>query len=138
MVTVTPRPVAGHRLAVLGFTAVLVLHGIAHFAGLVDSFDKADAGESVDYLGGAFTISDPTWLQVAGVVWAAAGILMVISAVLVLTHHRLARPTVLTALVVSLTLSVVGWPAAVVGVVLNLALLALVTLRPQWVDLDRR
>ena len=138
MVTVTPRPVAGHRLAVLGFTVVLVLHGIAHFAGLVDSLDKADEGGSVDYLAGAVTISDPTLLRVAGVVWAAAGTLVVLSALLVLAHHRLARPTVLTALVVSLTLSIVGSPAAVVGVGLNLVLLALVTLRPGWVDLDRR
>ena len=138
MVTVTPRPVVGHRFAALGFTAVLVLHGIAHFAGLVDSFDKADAGGSVDYLGGAFTISDPTLLRVAGVLWAVAGTAVVLSALLVLTHHRLARPAVLAALVVSLTLSVVGSPAATVGVVLNLGLLALVTLRPSWVDLDQR
>ena len=138
MVTVTPRPVAGHRLAALAFTVVLVLHGIAHFAGLVDSLDKADAGGSVDYLAGAFTLSDPTMMRVAGAVWATVGTLMVLSALLVLMHHRLARPIVLTALVVSLTLSVVGSPAAIVGVGLNLALLALVTLRPNWVDLDQR
>ena len=138
MVTVTPRPVAGHRLAVLGFTAVLGLHGIAHFAGLVDSLDKADAGGTVDYLFGAVSISDPTLLRVAGVTWAAAGTLVVLSALLVLAQHRLARPAVLTALGVSLTLSVVGSPAAVIGVGLNLALLALVTLRPDWVDLDQR
>lgn len=135
MVTVTPRPVVGHRLAALGLSVVLVLHGIAHFAGLVDSLDKADAAATADYLGGAWTISDPALLRAVGVAWAVVGATVILSAVLVLLRHRLARPVVLTVLAVSLTLSFAGLPAAVIGVVLNLVLLAVVAVRPSWVGL---
>lgn len=137
MVTVTQRPLAGHRIAALGLTVVLALHGIAHFVGLVESFEAAGGGRSVDHLGGVWTVSDPTLLRVLGVVWAVVGTLVVLSAVLVLLRHRLAPPAVLAALLVSLTLSVLGSPAAVVGVGLNVVLLALVVTVPRWVGLSR-
>ena len=46
------------------------LHGAAHLGGASDSFTKAADGESVDYLAGAWTQSDPTLLRALGVVWA--------------------------------------------------------------------
>lgn len=137
MVTVTPRPVAGHRLAALTLSGVLFLHGIAHFVGLVDSYDKADAGAEVD-LAGAWTSSDPTVLRTMGVVWAVVGAAVILTAILVAVRHRLARPVALTVLSASLALSIIGLPAAVIGVVLDVALLAVVALIPGRVGLERR
>jgi hypothetical protein len=52
-----------------------------------------------------------------------------------LLRHRYARQTVVVATLLSLALSVVGLWAAIVGVAVNLALLALVAFAPQRVGL---
>lgn len=136
MVTVTPQPVAGHRLAALTLSGVLVLHGIAHFAGLVDSLDMADTGASAD-LAGAWTLSDPTVLRTFAGLWAVVGAAVILSAILVAVRHRLARPVVLAVLSVSLVLSILGSPAAIIGVALDVALLAVAALIPGRVGLAR-
>ena len=61
------------------FAVFLGLHGVAHFAGTSDSFTKAVDGESVDYLAGAWTVSDPTLLRAVGIVWAVVGAAFVFS-----------------------------------------------------------
>ena len=56
-----PRSPALTRL----LAVFLGLHGVAHFAGTGDSFTAAADGESVDYLGGAWTLTDPALLRAA-------------------------------------------------------------------------
>lgn len=131
METVTPTPVDGHKFSVIGLAVFLAMHGVAHFAGLVDSFDKARAGGQAEYLGGAWTISDPSVLRAVGVLWAGVGTVVILAAVLVLLRHRRARDVVVIATLLSLTLSVLGLWAAVVGVGVNLAVLALVAFVPR-------
>lgn len=127
-----------HRAATLGLAVVLALHGIAHFAGLTDALDKADAGGSLDYLGGTLTISDAETMRAVGVLWAIAGVGVVLSAVLVFVHSRRARGAVAAAALVSLALSIFGLWAAVIGVAVNVALLAVVILTPQRAGLGRQ
>lgn len=137
MTVMTHRPVEVHRLIEVGFAAFLVLHGVAHFAGFTDLFAKADAHSDAEYLGGLWTVSDPSFLRGVGVLWAVVGALMVLSAAAVLLRRRYARRTVAIASLLSLALSLVGLWAAVVGVGVNLALLALIAFAPQRVGLRR-
>ena len=136
MVTVTPKPAEAERFAVIGLAVLLALHGVAHFAGLVDSFDKAEAGKQVDYLGGAWVITDPSTLRALGVLWAGVGSLVVLAAVVVLLRHRRAREVVIVVSLLSLTLSVLGLWAASVGVGVNLVVLAVVAFSPQRAGLQ--
>ena len=110
----------------IAFAVFLALHGVAHLVGFAGSFQlgefrgkpldttllggRIDVGRGgIRAMGVAWLLTAVAFVAVAGAVWAdAAG-----------------WPT-LTAVVagVSLVLSVLGWPAARVGVFLNLAILA--------------
>ena len=104
---------------------LLALHGVAHFAGTSDSFTKAADGESVDYLAGAWTLSDPTLLRAIGVVWALVGAAFVVAAA-VTWMRRPEWPRVLAAVsAISLAVVVIALWASIVGVVIDIALLAL-------------
>jgi hypothetical protein len=132
MGAVIPRSDEGHRGQVrVAVAIVLALHGVAHFAGLVDSFAMAGAGGNAEYLGGLWTISDATALRVVGLLWGVVGFVVVLSAALVLVNRRRGRETVMLAVLLSLVLSVMGSWAAVVGVGVNVVLLTLVALAPE-------
>ena len=115
-----PSPALARALA-----AFLGLHGIAHLAGTSDSFSKAADGGSVDYLAGAWTLSDPALLRAVGVVWALVGAAFVFAAA-VTWMRRPQWPRVLAAVsVVSLVVVVIALWSSMVGVVIDVALLAL-------------
>ena len=101
------------------------LHGVAHFAGTGDSFTAAADGESVDYLGGAWTLTDPTVLRAMGIVWALVGAAFLLAAAIA-WMRRPEWPRVLAGVAaVSLLVVLVALWASVVGVVIDVALLAL-------------
>jgi hypothetical protein len=106
------------------FAMFLALHGVAHLAGTSDSFTKAADGKSVDYLAGAWTLSDPTLLRVVGVVWALVGAAFVFAAA-VMWMRRPEWPRVLAEVsALSLIVVVIALWSSVVGVVIDVALLA--------------
>jgi hypothetical protein len=114
------NPTAGRRaLAVL-----LLAHGVAHLAGTADVFSRASGRRSADYLAGGWTVSDPTTLRAFGVAWAALALAFAGVALLTWTG-RPAWPTVLWSVALaSLALVVVALWSSVIGVVINLVLLA--------------
>ena len=120
-----PRRLAA-TLAAIRLVAVLVgLHGVAHFAGASDSFTKAADLESVDYLAGAWAVSDPALLRALGVVWALVGAAFVFAAA-VTWMRRPEWPRVLAGVsVVSLVVVVIALWSSAIGVVIDVALLAL-------------
>ena len=122
-----PQPLAGARarLRTRLLAGFLALHGVAHFAGTTDSLRLAGDGEAAEYLGGAWTISDPAVLRVLAVAWTAAGIAFLALAVLVWLCPARARVPLAAVAAASLALSVLALPAAVVGVVIDGALLVL-------------
>ena len=106
------------------FAVLLGLHGVAHLAGTSDSFDKAADGESVDYLAGAWTLSDPTLLRAVGVVWALVGAGFVVAAAIT-WMGRPEWPRVLAAVsALSLIVVVIALWSSIVGVVIDVVLLA--------------
>jgi hypothetical protein len=106
------------------FAVFLGLHGVAHLAGTSDSFTKAADGDSVDYVAGAWVLSDPTLLRAVGVVWALVGAVFVFAAAIT-WMRRPEWPRVLAAVsALSLVVVVIALWASVVGVVIDVALLA--------------
>ena len=110
---------------VMRVPAVLLgLPGVAHLAGTSDSFTEAGDGESVDYLAGAWTLSDPTLLRAVGIVWALVGAAFAFAA-MIIWMRRPQWPRVLAAVsALSLVVVVIALWAAVVGAAVDAALLA--------------
>ena len=52
---------------------VVFVNGFAHLAGTTEALGAAEDGTSLDYLGGAWVVSDPTTLRVAAAGVGAAG-----------------------------------------------------------------
>lgn len=118
------RRVGASPLVMRVFAVFLGLHGVAHLAGTSDSFTKAADSESVDYLAGAWTLSDPTLLRAVGVVWALVGAAFVFAAAITWIR-RPEWPRVLAAVSApSLVVVVIALWSSVVGVVIDVALLA--------------
>jgi len=112
-------PVVMRVLAVL-----LGLHGVAHLAGTADAFTKASDGQSVDDLAGAWTLSDLTLVRAVGIVWALVGAAFVFAAATT-WMRRPQWPRVLAAVsALSLVVVVIALWSSVVGVVIDVALLA--------------
>ena len=103
---------------------IVGLHGLAHFAGTEDSFAKAADGGSVDYLAGAWTVSDPTLLRAFGVLWAVLGAAFVLTAVAVWTRRQSWPDLLALVAAASLALVVVALWASVVGLIVDVVLVA--------------
>ena len=102
----------------------LALHGLVHLVGTSASFDQAADGDSAGYLAGAWNLSDPTLLRLAGLVWALVAVAFLYAGAITWLR-RPEWPRVLAIVsVVSLALCVLALWAAVVGVVIDVALLA--------------
>ena len=102
----------------------LALHGLAHLVGTSASFDRAAAGDSAEYLGGAWTLSDPALLRLAGLIWALVAVAFLYAGA-VAWLRRPGWPRLLAVVsAVSLVLCLLALWAAVVGVVIDVALLA--------------
>ncbi len=103
--------------------AFLALHGLAHLAGTGDVVGEASDGGSVEYLAGAWTVSDPTVLRMFGVVWALLAAAFLVAAAVTWTG-RSGWPRVLALVAsASLALVLVALWSSVIGVAVDLALL---------------
>ena len=101
------------------------LHGLAHLAGTEETFGKAADGGSVEYLAGGWTVSDPTLLRAFGVVWALLGVALVLTALAVWTRRQAWPDLLALAAGASLTLVTVALWASVIGLLVDVALLAI-------------
>lgn len=99
-------------------------HGLAHIVGTTHAFSRAADGRSLDYLTGSWTISNPTTLRAVGVLWAVMALGFVASGAAIWAD-RPRWPLVLWCVsLVSLVLVLLAVWASVVGVFVDLALLA--------------
>jgi hypothetical protein len=117
--TFRASPVPVRALAVF-----VAAHGVAHFVGTSRAFARASDGGSLDYLGGSWTISDPNALRVLGILWALAGAGTILAALFLWTRSP-HWPLVLgVASSASLALVVLALWASVIGLPIDVALLA--------------
>ncbi len=103
----------------------LAAHGVAHLAGTGDVFTRASEGRSADYLAGGWTVSDPAALRAFGVAWALLAIGFVGAAVVTWAGRPAWPRAVWSIALASLALVLVALWSSVIGVVIDLALIAL-------------
>ena len=134
MSTTDSEPRLPQHAALRRALAVFVaLHGLAHLAGTSGLSAKATEGASAALLAGQWTASDPGLLRGLGALWALLALGYLVTAGVVWAG-RPAWPAVLAAVTLaSLALAVVFLWAAIVGLAIDAALLA-VAARPALVD----
>lgn len=110
---------------------VIALHGLAHGVAVLNNLARATDGRSDAYLGGAVSISDPAALRTLAAAWALVGLGLVLAAGLLVLRPGAAPVPVTAALAASLVLCLAGVWAAVIGAVLDIALLWVVRRRPE-------
>lgn len=119
------------RLALAVFAA---LHGIAHFVGFAVPWRLLQAEEmpyATTLLGGRLDVGD-TGIRIVGLVWLALGLAFVGAGVVTGLDRSGWPRLVLLVAGASLVWSVLGWPAARIGVAVNLGLLAVVGAGLVW------
>jgi hypothetical protein len=117
---------------------VLGGHGVAHVAGFVASWRLMSLAElpyKTTTLGGRLELGD-AGVRILGVLWLAVALAFLGSAVAVATEARAAR-LIIVASMLSLTLCAAEWPAAPLGLAVDIALLTilLTTLR-SWIPVN--
>ena len=135
MTTSLPAPAAGNRETGAWragplprvFAVFLVLHGLVHVYGFtVPWFHRGFRG--VDYstriLNGSIEVGS-TAMKMLGVVWLAVAVAFVVVGVMLWRGHTWARRTTVALLLASLVLCIVGLPGSVIGLVIDVVLLAL-------------
>jgi hypothetical protein len=105
---------------------LLIVHGIAHLVGFLVPWRIGHLEGAVyrtTLLGGAIDIGD-SGARIVGLLWLGTAVLVAAAGVAVLAAYGSWRALTTTALIVSLVLSVLGWPDSRIGVAVNVALLA--------------
>ena len=106
--------------------AFLALHGVAHAAGFAAAW-KLVTSAGVPYtttiLNGAVDLGD-AGIRLMGILWLAAGAGMVAAGILVLRGSSRAATAVVAATGASLAACVAGLPAAAIGLLIDLAIVA--------------
>lgn len=108
------------------FVAILVLHGIAHMPGVIGSWNLAPL-DGVPYhttlLGGRVDVGD-AGMRVMGAFWLLAAVGFVVAGAATALHREWAPAMVAATAAVSLGLCILEYPAARIGLALDLAILA--------------
>ncbi len=120
-------PHGGTRLTGVAWSAgvslFLFAHAVAHLAGTSRAFQVAADGESLDYLGGAWRVSDPTALRIAGIAWAVVAVAYVTAAAGEWVGWQGWWRFVVGVTVFSLALTIIALWDSAIGVAINVAIL---------------
>ena len=107
----------------LALAALMILHGIAHLVGFAGSWHVGELPYKTTVLGGRVDLGD-AGIRATGVLWLAAAVAFVIVGMgTALNYSWWARATMYVALA-SLALTIIEFPAAKLGLVVNLGILA--------------
>ena len=111
----------------------VVLHGVAHLLA-TSVYWKLNESEELVYqttiLGGRLDLGE-TGIWIFGLIWLIAGLLTAVAGVGVLRQSAWARPLLLGVTLFSLAICLLVVESARIGVLVNLAILALIATRGQ-------
>jgi uncharacterized protein YjeT (DUF2065 family) len=110
----------------IALALLLVLHGIAHLPGFLVPWRlaaPADIPYTTTVLGGTADLG-PLGIRMVSLLWLTAALAFVIAGVATFLDDAAWRTLAIGATLASLALTVLGWPQARIGLVLNLMLLA--------------
>lgn len=107
----------------LALAALMILHGIAHLVGFAGSWHLGELPYKTTVLGGRVDLGD-TGIRAAGLLWLTAAMaFVVVGAGTALDYDWWAKAALYVTLA-SLALTIVEFPEAKLGLVVNLAILA--------------
>lgn len=109
---------------------LLLMHGVAHLVGFLVPwrlFEADDLPYGTTIFAGRIDVG-PTGIRLVGLVWLAVAVAFAVTAVAVWTASPRALSAIPPLVLASLVLCVAGWPAAKIGIPVNLGLLALLGL----------
>lgn len=109
----------GDRTPPIAMAILLVVHGLAHFVGVLAAFDAFEANETLEYLGGTWTVGNDLVIGAIGMLWATLGLAFVFSAIAVVTEFRGWERSLIVLGTLSTALCVLALWAAWVGVIVN-------------------
>ena len=113
----------------IALSILLLLHGIAHLPGFLVSWRLMKA-ETVPYgttiVGGALDVGD-AGIRFVGVLWLLVAAACLVAGVAGLRGTTGWPTLALTAVTFSFLLCILGWPAARIGLVVDVALLAVLS-----------
>jgi len=135
MTTPLPAPAAGNRNVGVGAAALLpfafavfvVLHGIVHVIGFTSPwglYTLRGVGYSTTILNGSIDVGDAV-SRALGLVWLAATVAFAAVGLMLWRRHPLARRATVAVLLFSLVLCAIRLPSAVMGLGIDVVLLAL-------------
>lgn len=119
---------------------VFIVHGFSHLVGFVVPWgigEVKDAPYKTTLLADRVDVGD-TGIRVFGVLWLIAALAFVVAGIACLTGQAWWITYATWTAVFSLLLSILGWPDARIGVVVDLMILALLVLGPRfgWVTVS--
>jgi hypothetical protein len=101
----------------------LFAHAVAHLVGTSRALQAGADGGSIDYLGGAWRITDPVALRVAGIAWAVVAVAYVAAAAGEWLGWRGWWQFAVGVTVFSMVLTIIGLWESWIGVIINLVIL---------------
>lgn len=107
------------RTPPVALATLLVLHGLAHFVGVVAAFDAFEANEQLEYLGGTWMVGNELLIGLLGMLWATLGLAFVFSAIAVVTEFRGWERSLIMLGTLSTALCVLALWAAWIGILVN-------------------
>jgi hypothetical protein len=118
-----------------GLPVLMLLHGIAHLPGVLASWRLAVLSGfpyHTTVLGGRFDVGDGG-MRALGALWLAAGLGFALVAIGAFIDHERWVPLAIGVMVLSLVLCALEWPAARIGLAVNVALLAVLPFAVRFV-----
>jgi hypothetical protein len=103
--------------------ALMILHGLAHLAGFAGSWHMGELPYKTTVLGGRVDLGD-TGIRAAGVLWLTAAIAFAIVGAGTALNYSWWAKAALYVTLASLALTIMEFPEAKIGLVVNLAILA--------------
>ncbi|HEY7493034.1 MAG TPA: ABC transporter permease [Candidatus Tectomicrobia bacterium] len=113
---------------------VFLVHGFAHLVGFVVPWrlmKLQDAAYKTTLVGGRIDVGD-VGIRIVGILWLVAGIAFAVAGIGSITLQAWWRHLALLAAAFSLVLSILGWPEARIGIVVNLAIVGFMLLAPRF------
>jgi hypothetical protein len=121
-----------HRIAIVAFASLLILHGLIHLMGTT-VYMKLGRLEGLPYkttlLRGRWELGE-SGMRFFGALWVLPAVGFVLGGAALLAGHAMWVPLVVVTTLVSLVLTVLDFSAAYAGAVLNAVILAIVWLGP--------
>ena len=110
---------AGDRTPPIAMAILLVVHGIAHFVGVVAAFGAFESDEELEYLGGTWMVGNELIIGLLGMLWATLGLAFLFSAIAVVTEFRGWERSLILLGTLSTALCVLALWTAWIGIIVN-------------------